>query len=189
MKDPEADESKRSARFSLENCSVENLIALLKTYAKMYVAMDAFWYLSIMDEFGNDKALEHDLRAWDRMYKRELDWLKGALGIRQRDVPSLLRILSATPWFIHRKYDIDLRGNNYGVLTIAECPTLLALEEEGAGRERGICEVFHVAYFSKCARYFNPDMETKALKLPPRVSPNDICCRWEFKIPKAQTGQ
>jgi hypothetical protein len=41
----------------LENFSKETLVKLLGVYAKLYQALDGFWYLSVKDRVNNEEAL------------------------------------------------------------------------------------------------------------------------------------
>ena len=170
------------ADFDLEQYSKETLVDLLKLYSRLYIAVDGFWYLSIKNEFGNDKTLEHDIRVWDKMYRREVDGITKTLGIQKRDVPSFFRTFVMAPWFLQMKYGVEIKNASYGILTISHCPTLLALENEGEGREEKICKVVDVDYFSKFGKYFHSDLEMLPIKLPPRGNRGDICCQWEIKL-------
>jgi hypothetical protein len=182
MNDYTATTNESKTDFRLEQYSKETLISLLKLYSKLYIALDGFWYLSMKNEFGNDKSLEHDILVWNKMCKREVDGITKTLNIQKRDIPSFLRVLFTTPWFLQMKYGIEMKNANYGILTIHHCPTLMALEKEGEGREETICKVFDVPYSWKFGKHFNPDLEISPMKLPPRESRDNICCQWEVKL-------
>ena len=182
MKGSEADGPEHRVSFGLEDYSKAELVGLLKLYARLYIALDGFWYLSMKGEFGDDKALEHDLVVWEKMYKREIDGVTSALGVRDRDIPAFIRVLTIAPWFPRMQYEVDIKSNSYAVLTVTHCPTLQALEKEGEGREERICRVVDVDYFRKCGKHFNPNIEVTALKLPPRKSRDEICCQWKVEL-------
>ena len=69
-----------------------------------------------------------------------------------------------------------------GIWTVTRCPSLLALEREGQGRERRICQVQETKNYTLRARTINPNMKAIPLKLPPRQNGDDIHCQWEFRI-------
>ncbi|TET87118.1 MAG: hypothetical protein E3J34_02565 [Dehalococcoidia bacterium] len=69
-----------------------------------------------------------------------------------------------------------------GVLTVTRCPTLAALEREGVGWEETHCELACSIMRRKHTELFNPDMEVRCLKLPPRKGDGDICCQWENRL-------
>jgi hypothetical protein len=100
-------------------------------------------------------------------------------GLRAEDD---LKALQMSPWMSIYRYDIELRSPNHSTLTITHCPTLLALEKEGEGREQKICQLLEPKLFRLIADFFNPKIEVQALKLPPRKSKDGICCQWDFNL-------
>jgi len=77
---------------------------------------------------------------------------------------------------------MELKSPNHGVFTVTHCPALLALEREGEGREERICQQLELELFIMQAKFFNPEMQVRALKVPPRKSKDDVPCQWEFKL-------
>jgi hypothetical protein len=80
------------------------------------------------------------------------------------------------------EFEIDFTNENRAALTVIRCPTLLALEKEGTGRESRICRDVDNMLFQIYAEYFNPAIGVTALSLPPRDSKEGFCCKWEFKL-------
>lgn len=160
----------------------ETLINLLRTYSRLYIAVDGFWYLSVKGEFGNDKALEHDIRVWGKMCRREVEGVTEALGIQERNVPAFFEVFTMSPWFRKMEYETQMEDDEHGILTIVHCPTLIALEKEGEGREEAICKGVDMDYFRRFAEYFNPDMEVLPKRIPPRKDKEGICCQWEVQM-------
>jgi len=62
------------------------------------------------------------------------------------------------------------------------CPSLLALEREGEGRERRICGQIEPELFRIRAHHINPQIKVTPLQLPPRRSPGEIACQWEYTL-------
>jgi hypothetical protein len=168
--------------FELERYSKATLIELLRLYSKLYIALDGFWYLAMKGEFGNEKALKHDIWVWEKMHKREFEGLIKVLGIQQRDLHTFFQVFLLTPWFHQTEYQVDFENEHYAVLTIHHCPTLLALEKEGEGREKEICHVVDVDYFDKFAKLFNPNLGASPLQLPPRQIKEGFCCKWAYTL-------
>lgn len=44
----------------------ETLLKLLKTHNEYMLRIDGFWYLTVMDKWGNDEAFDCDVRVWER---------------------------------------------------------------------------------------------------------------------------
>jgi hypothetical protein len=151
-------------------------------YAKLYVAIDGFWYMTVMDRNGNDEALACDIQAWKIMSKYEKKRIGETLRIQGNDILSFIKTLQISPWFILTGYTVDMESNNSAILTVTHCPTLEALEKEGSGRQKQICSVFETEIFRNYASLFNPNIETKPLTPLPRISKDDVCCKWSFKL-------
>ncbi len=162
--------------------SPDTLAQLLTLYSQLYIALDGFWYLVVKERAGDEEALACDLQAWERICKYEMAKIKRQLKIRGNDVVALMKALQVCPWFQPMKCKMEIRNKNYGMFTVTYCPTLAALEEEGEGREGEICNLVEPRILGAYAASFNPDIEVKCLKSPPRKSRDDICCQWEFRL-------
>ena len=51
--------------FSHENFSKETLMKVLNIYGKYLLRIDGFWYLTVMDKWGNDEAFDCDAKVWE----------------------------------------------------------------------------------------------------------------------------
>lgn len=166
----------------LEDFSHDTLVKLLTLYSQLYIAMDGFWYLAVMERSSNKEALACDMRAWERMVNYEMKRITEGLNIRGNDVIAFMKALQITPWCQKMQYKIDIENENKATLTVTYCPTLDALEKEGKGREVQTCTVVEPWAMKQYASFFNPDMQVKCLKSPPRKNKDDICCQWAFRL-------
>lgn len=160
--------------------SPDTLVELLKLYAKLYIALDGFWYLTVKERVSNQEALACDIAAWEKISKYEMKMTRALLNIQGNDVVAMVKAMQISPWFLHTEGKMEIRDQNHAVLTVTRCPTLDALEKEGQGRENEICNIFEPVTFKRYASFLNPNIETKCTKSPPRKSQDEICCRWEF---------
>ena len=168
--------------FSHEKLSREALLKILKANSVYLRRLDATWYATVMKKRGNGLAFECDSEIWERFINYELDAVCRALNIRGNDLETVIKAVQATPWMRMHKRTFEMMDKNRAVITFCNCRTLLNLEKEGTHRYRQVCHVLERRLFELTAAYFNPRIKVAALKLPPRSSPDDICCRWEFKI-------
>jgi len=123
------------------------------------------------------------------------------MGITGNDVETVMKLLQVgqvdwSPVLFDLTYEMP--SKDCGVITCNRCIGVElweAMEQqppdqrwEGFGKqtkESGkdllsvLCEI-DVATLEAWARAVNPDIVVKALKLPPRKSKDDICCKWEF---------
>jgi hypothetical protein len=104
------------------------------------------------------------------------------MKIKGNDVATMMKAIQVSPWGQAWDRIIDLKNKNYATLTTPLCPTLLALEKEGRGRERSICQVCGKTNLGTQAQLFNQNIKVQPLKLPPRKSKDEIACRWEFTL-------
>jgi hypothetical protein len=168
------------ANLKLEDFSKEAIVRLVQLYSRFYQALDGFWYLAVKEKIDNEQALTCDIWVWEKLIRYQVKHLSNALSIQGDDVVTLMKIFQVDPWFWHFGYGIELMDKNHGVFTVNQCPTLEALEKEGGGRIKTICGKVEPIIFKQYATSVNPDMQVKALKLPPRQSREELCCQWEF---------
>jgi hypothetical protein len=170
------------SNFSHDNFKKETLLKLLKGYNEYMLRIDGFWYLTVMNKWGNDEAFDCDVKVWEKAQLFEMKTISGLLNIHGEDVETLMKYIQVSPWMWIYKYDIELKNPNHSVMSIFHCPTLISLEKEGTGREKLICQDLEPKIMGIMAHFFNPDIQVTGLKVPPRTNYSDMCCQWEFKI-------
>ncbi len=57
---------------SYDHFSKETLLKLLAFYGKYLLRIDGFWYLKVMEKWGNDNAFECDLKVWEALQPWEV---------------------------------------------------------------------------------------------------------------------
>lgn len=162
--------------------SYEALEKLIRVYAKLYKALDGFWYLNVMDKHGNDEALQCDLLVWERLCKYEMDKITQAFNISGKPVVSMMKAFQLSPWSWNLKSDFEMVNENHIIWRVLHCPTVAAMEKENKGREQAQCNYIEVRLNDAYAHYFDPRIKVTCLKTPPRQSKDDYFCRWEFKL-------
>ena len=168
--------------FSYDRFNKETLLNLLKAYNEYMLRIDAYWYLTVMNKWGNDEAFDCDVKVWEKAQAYEVKLISGLLNIQGDDVATVMKYTQAGPWMWIYEYDIELKNPNHAILTITHCPTLLSLEKEGTGREQLICQENEPKIMRIIAHHFNPEIKVTGLKLPPRTDYSDCCCQWEYKL-------
>ena len=168
----------------LEDFSKDALLKLTKLYSQLYVAIDGFWFLSVMNRISNDVAIDCDLWVWKKQIKYEMDRVTKLLGIQGNDIVALFKAFQFGAWSGAMKYRMETINDTLGVLTVLDCPTVAAMEREGKEREAGFCKTVEQKMFDMYANYFNPNIQVKYLELPPRKNKDGIFCRWEFRLEK-----
>ena len=162
--------------------NVAGLVELLGFYAYYIRKLDGHWYLSVMDKCGNDAAYDCDIDVWNKLMKAELKVASEMFDVRGADVASVAKYFQLSPWFWTFKPRLELKSEDCLVVSFDKCPTLLALEKEGSGRESQICGKMEQELFETIAHHFNSKIAVVPLQVPPRRNYSDVCCRWEFRV-------
>ena len=168
--------------FNHRKLSRKALLKLIDVYCEYIRKIDGYWYAMVMEQWGNDEAVDSEIAVWERVKPFELKVITEALNICGHDVLSFMKYVQASPWVAPTDCTIDIKGDNHAILTHQTCPTLFGLEQEGTEREIRQCREIDVRFFRMMAHFFHPDMKVIPLKLPPRNDSTDICCQWEFKL-------
>ncbi len=171
-----------AADLKLENLSRDELIDLVKLSSRVILAVDGFWYLSMREVAGNDKALDWDNWVWDRVMRFEVDELARLVDVGSRDVVDYMKVLRPRPEGLVLEETVEVLNRNDAIVTVTYCPTIAALEKEGEGRDAIHCTAACSVMRSKHSKLFNPAMSVASLKIPPRNSRDDIFCQWEYRI-------
>jgi len=166
----------------LEDFSKDILVGLLKLYSRLLVTLDGLWYLSVKERISNEEAMTCDKWVWERALRYMTQDIAELIKVPGKDVVDFMKVLQARPMHLVIEEKMEMINRNDVVLTVTHCPTLEALEREGEGREETHCELACSIMRRKHTELFNPDMEVRCLKLPPRESREEICCQWEYKL-------
>jgi len=170
-------------KWSHDKLKRETLLKLLKSYSEYLLRVDGYWYLAVMNKWGNDEAFDCDVKVWqENLQLYDLKLVTRTLNIQGDDVVTMLKYTQASPWSWIYEQDIDIKNNDHAIVTTTTCPTLINIEKEGTGREKLICQDLDTKLFNMIAHYFNSNIKVTALKVPPRTDYSDCCCQWEFKL-------
>ncbi len=171
-----------AADVKLEGLTRQELVDLVKLSSRMILALDGFWYLSVKELGGNDKALEVDNWVWEKVMKFYVDELARLMGVQKRDVADYMRVMHPRPEGLVLEETVEVRGRNDAVRTVTYCPTIVAMEKEGQGRDAIHCMAACLKMRKKHTRLFNPAIKVTCLKKPPRNGPDDVFCQFEYRM-------
>jgi len=168
--------------FSHEKLAKKTLLELLKAYMGYLQKVDGHWYVNVMNKWGNDEAFDCDVKVWRKAQVHELRVISSILNIQGNDVTTVMKYFQVSPWMWVHEHEIEVKSSSHGILTLYTCPVLSALEKEGSGREKRICQELEPQTLGLIAHYFNPEIKIIPIKVPPRTDYSDICCRWGFEL-------
>ncbi len=178
-------------KFTHHQFTKKTLVNLLETYSEYIRQIGSLWYIGVSDRWGNDAAFDCEASIWEPALLYELRVISSLLGIQGDDAATVMQFLQVSQWAWGTKYEIDTMDKDHAIITFYTCPALYAIEKEGMGREKSVCNELEPRAFATVAHFFNPNIKIAALKLPPRASYSDPCCQWEFQqVPtKAYDGK
>ena len=182
MKKPEEESTSAAIDLKLEDIPRESLVGLARLYSRLMMDIDGLWFLSMKDRVGNEEAIACDNWVWGKVVKKMLDDLAQLIGVEGRDVVDFMRVIQATPLHQVVEETMEAHDRNRVTLTVTHCPTLAALEKEGAGRDTLHCRLACSVTRARHAKLFNPAIEVECLTMPPRKDRQGIFCRWEYRI-------
>jgi hypothetical protein len=163
----------------LDSLSREEAIKYLKFLSGLAVAVDGLWFMTAEKASGYDKALQMDVDVWTGYAKVVVKRIRRSFEIKGTGLEALKEIIRHDPmWW--SMGDLKIVEDSPGRLAfeVIDCPSLLAMEK--MGREQLTCEPVEGAYLEALAKAVGPGIKVEALKLPPRKSPDKVCCRWAF---------
>lgn len=152
----------------------------------IYVGLGGVYYRLLKERLGESMAMELDREAWRRMALTEIRLTAQSMNIHGDDVPALFKILQVNPagdGMAILSADYQLMNSKRGIVTYRDCQSLRYFEKHGETALYGhVCAGIDMDWYNQCAHFVNPHMKVTPLKLPPRSSPDEIACQWEFKI-------
>lgn len=176
-----------------QDFSKEFLAQLLVEYARCYIMADALWYTAVKEKFGREAALALDYDMWVNKFPPfETARIMSVLNLKNYDVADAMKFYQLAAMFPHGMFDyeIELKNRNHAILTVKHCPALLRFEKKEPEMIGPICQVMELASAQAYAKHINRDIVVTMPKMPPRKSPHEICCQFEFKLePKKETIQ
>jgi len=170
------------SKLSYADFGKEVLLEVLKSWAAYIRKLDGTWYLAVKEEAGDDKASACDKTVWQTMEVHDVQMTRRLFNIGGDDVTAVMKALQMSPWALVLEQRFELKHPNLGIWTVTRCPTLLALEKEGEGREERICRGIETELITLRAHTINPKIKVTPLQLPPRRRKDEVHCQWEFRL-------
>ena len=164
----------------LDLMSREEAIHYLKFLSGLAIAVDGLWFMAVEKGRGFDEALRLDIDVWAGYAPVVVKRIRREFGIRGEGLEALREVISHDPlWW---SMDVKIVEDSAGRLAfeVRDCPSLMA--QEKMGRDTLTCEPVERAYLEALAKAVDPGIKVEALKLPPRKSPDEVCCRWAFRV-------
>ncbi len=167
-----------------EDFSKDFLIKLMHSWQRAYMRLSAIWYQAVMDRFGMEAADGCNLDVWLTVGEKVVPKFAKIGNVEPKTVLDALKVVQLAPdSHVGSELfagELDIKSENHVITTTTKCAPLEFFERAAPERIQYFCHVLEKQVMEK---YFNnPKIKVTPLKLPPRESPDDICCQFEIKL-------
>jgi len=166
-----------------EDFSKDFLVKVMTHWHYAYIKLATIFYNEIRERYGIEVANDINYIAWTQIGEKVYPRHAKMGNIELKDVLDSLKCVQLHPdnnVMGSFPCEYDIRDNNYVLMTVKQCPSLLYYEKHAPEMIEPICHVMEPAVFQKYV--INQKVKVTPLKLPPRKSPEDPACLWEFKM-------
>ncbi len=165
---------------NLDRLSREELLRYLKFTSNLAMALDGLWFMAAESATDYEHALAMDINVWKGYAPLVVKRVRKHFHVEGRGLAALKEVMSHDPLWWAMEVAVLEDSAARLVFEVRRCPALAAMER--MGRERLTCEPVELAYLEALALAVDPAIKVEALKLPPRHSPDEVCCRWAFRV-------
>ena len=167
-----------------EDFSKEFLIELMHSWQKAYLRLSSFWYQAVIERSGMDTADDCNLEVWSKVGEKVVPKFAAIGNIEPKTVLDALKVVQLAPdSHVGSELfagDLDIKNENHVITRTTKCAPLEFFEKAAPERIEYFCHVLEKPVMEK---YFNnPKIKVTPLKLPPRKSPDEVCCQFELKL-------
>jgi len=143
-------------------------------------AVDGLYYLDIEERYGTGSATDIDEKVWEVMGKIEARKIKELFNIQGTDIPSLMKALSYSGWALDLEDKEIIVEKDKGTIRNTKCRVQSTRLSKGLS-EFG-CKSVRFGYLKAFAKEINPNIVVTCKVCPPDEHPDNLWCKWEFKL-------
>ncbi len=165
----------------IDELSREDLLKLLRIFAKNWLAHDGCWFLAAEQRFGMETAMELDTEAWRCFSPVEAKRIMETFGIAENGgLAALEKALDYRLYAAINRQEAERVDEHTLRFRMIECRV------QQARRRKGLplfpCKSVGIVEYEQFARAVDPRLETTCISAPPDDA-EGCYCEWEFHIP------
>jgi Family of unknown function (DUF6125) len=168
----------------IEQLSREDLIRLVRVYARNWLAHDGCWFLAAEERYDIETAMQLDAKSWERFAVAEARRIMKEFEIPPNNgLAALERALQFRLYAAINCQQIETPNNNTMIFHMLECRVQQARQERGLPEFP--CKSVGIVEFANFARTVDERICTRCITCPPDLVRNSYCS-WEFTIGSGQ---
>ena len=168
-------------REDLESLTKEELLDYIEDLSKNWLAIDGTWFQAVEKDYGLEKAIELDVKQWERFTVIEAKRIMNRFKIPENGgITALIKALTFRVYANINKQEVLEVSENRCVFRMNVCRV------QTARKRRGLldfpCKQVGIQEYSLFAKTIDPRIETKCIACPPDSHPDNYWCAWEFTL-------
>lgn len=165
-----------------DSFSREELIELIETYSKNWLAMDGVWFQSVERKYGMEEAIYHDREAWKSFTVIEARRIKQFLSLPERaGLEGLAKALALRFYGNINKDEIILSPDKKTLIyRTLECRVQSARKRKQMGFHP--CKSVGIIEYSGFAQVIDNRITCECLSCYPEITDDSCCCAWRFTL-------
>jgi hypothetical protein len=168
-------------REDLELLTKAELLNYIEDLSKNWLAIDGTWFQAVESEYGLEKAIELDVKQWERFTVIEAKRIMQRFNISENGgIPALVEAL---------KYRVYANINIQEIVEVSEKRCVFRMNNcrvQSARKRRGLpdfpCKQVGIKEYSLFAKTIDSRITTKCIVCPPDEHPDNFWCAWEFTL-------
>ena len=168
-------------REDLESLTKEELLDYIEDLSKNWLAIDGTWFQAVEKDYGLEKAIELDVKQWERFTVIEAKRIMNRFKIPENSgITALIKALTFRVYANINKQEVLEVSENRCVFRMNVCRV------QTARKRRGLpdfpCKQVGIQEYSLFAKTIDPRIETTCIACPPDSHPDNYWCAWEFTL-------
>ena len=165
---------------NINDLTKDELIKLVKVYAKNWLAHDGCWFLAAEEKFGMDTAIELDTKSWEKFAAAEAKRIMSEFNIPEGGgLKALEKAFGYRLYAAINPQEIEWIDDNKMIFKMIECRVQKLRHQKNLPLFP--CKSVGIVEFTQFAKTIDPRIKTRCISCPPD-NVTDYFCGWEFTL-------